>query len=174
MTKISFGGVDLFETFGILCETRRDVLAPPINERNIHIPEKDGSWWSEEYRYGDRVVELACVTTIELERSMLRELAYVLSGKKKLVLHDEPDKYYMAQLCDLSVIQHIGRKGTKHVLQFRCEPFAYGKTVVQEIESGVQKAEYHGTARAPVQAVLKNESEMPATNILVKLTHKRP
>ena len=174
MTKISFGGVDLFEAFGILCETRRDVLAPPVNERNIHIPEKDGSWWSEEYRYNDRTVELGCVTMTELDRGMLRELAYVLSGKKKLVLSDEADKYYLAQLCDPSVIQHIGKKGTKHVLKFRCKPFAYGETVTAEIKNGVQRVCYKGTASAPVLIVLKNTGSSEATNILIQSTHKRP
>jgi len=168
MTKIRFGGEDLFERFGIFCETRRDALAPGVKERNIHIPGKHGSYWPGESFYEDREVELTCVTTVELTRQQLRELAYVLSGKKRLVLSDEPEKYYMAQLCDFSVIQHIGRKGTKHTLRFRCEPFAYGETVTIPVRTGENAVKYQGTAPAPTLLVLKNIGTTPVTTIHIR------
>lgn len=173
MTTFTFGKTDLFQRYGIAVETRRDTLHPPVRERKIHIPGRDGDYDLGARWYDGRTLELVCFSVLDLSREQIRRLAYDLSGKKPLTLSDEPDKYYLAQLYDPSVITHIGQKGTKYSLKFSCEPFAYGETLRISLACGENPASCPGTARSPMLVVLRNESGEDATNIQLRAVYRR-
>lgn len=168
-----FGGVDLQKKYGIFVEKRRDLLHPPVRERRVLIPGRDGSYDYGAEWYADRTVELECFSVLELSRERIRKLAYDLSGKKRLILSDEPEKYYTAQLYDPSVITYIGKSGSRYKLTFCCEPFACGAPTSLSLRAGENRIEYPGTARTPTLIVLHNDSPSEAANVMLRAVFKR-
>lgn len=175
MDKFSFefGGKNFLIKYGVYVEKRNDLLFPQLRARKITIPGRSGSYDYGAKYYDDRVVELQCLSASDLTRAQIREMAYDLSGKKRLSIFDEPDKHYMAQLYDPSIIQYVGMKGSRYTLSFSCEPFAYGETVAQPITAGENFIQYAGTAETPALIVLRNTSETGAANIQIKALFKR-
>ncbi|MBD1372495.1 phage tail family protein [Hazenella sp. IB182357] len=109
---------------------------PPISQKVITVPGKAGS-----YDFGNTLdnreitVDYTIVSKSSRDlRQKTRELANWLyyEEAKKLVLLDEPDKYYLCKLSgstDLEEVAHIGQGS----LTFVCtDPFSYGEeTTIQ-------------------------------------------
>lgn len=175
MDKFSFefGGKNFLIKYGVYVEKRNDLLFPQLRARKITIPGRSGSYDYGAKYYDDRVVELQCLSVSDLTRAQIREMAYDLSGKKRLSIFDEPDKHYMAQLYDPSVIQYVGMKGSRYTLSFSCEPFAFGEEITHTLSSGDNYIDYAGTAETPTRIILRNRSGSAAANIQIRALYKR-
>lgn len=167
-----FGTVDMFEQFGIRVITY-DVLKPPLRQRKIIIPGRDGAYDFGEEVYDERVLRMECDTRIGLTRADLRELAYVLSKKKKIYLWDEPDFFYIGRIYDAAQLNNIGSIGHDFTLSFICDPFLYGATRVLSFSGRVlTRPDYTGTARTPTRIAITNTGTADAVGIQIRIRER--
>ena len=110
----------------------------------------------------------------QITKAQLREIAYKLSGKKKLVLWDEPDKYYIAELFDPTEINNIAdRLWLEFTLTFTCEPFAYSELKTESIKNGINRINYLGTEMTPTRLVIENKNNFDVTNISITIARRK-
>lgn len=147
-----FAGVDMLDTYGIRCISH-DPLFPKLRSRLLSIPGRDGTYDFGAQNHDDRTIKLACDSMRGLTRQELREVAALLTQKGRLVLWDEPDKYYIGRIYREEQLKYIGMAGHEFTLTFTCEPFAYGKTVSGPLE---RQIEYTGTAATPTRVQITN------------------
>ena len=95
--SFTFGGVDMYEAYGIRV-VHYDLLLPKLRPRKVTIPQRSGEYDFGARYHDERVLLLECDSRNSLTRAQLRELAYALSKKNRIVLWDEPEKYYIGQL----------------------------------------------------------------------------
>lgn len=171
--SFQFGALNSLEDLGIYCEVY-DTLFPPKRSRKVQIPGKNGVYDYGANTYDERRITVDCTLKDQITKDELREIAYKLSGKKKLVFWDEPDKCYIGELYDAVDIDNYGdRLFLKFRLTFICEPFAYGETVTEPIETGDNQFEYRGTQKTPCLIVLKNTSDSEINNVQIRAVIKK-
>ena len=168
-----FNGVDLSETYGILVEQVEDDLLPALRERKVVVPERSGAYDFGARYYDERLLTLSCGSTRQLTRGEVREVSYALSKKGRIVLWDEPDKYYLGRIYDATDLERILRTLRKYTLQFLCEPFAYGETVQVDFPGPVWSASYAGTQETPTRLQITNAGSTTANGIQITITEKR-
>ena len=171
--EFSFNGTPMRQSFGISIAKVHDVLLPALRARQIGIPQTDGRYDYGAKNWEERPLILECNIAKKPSRAEMRELAYVLSQKGKIVLWNEPDKYYIGRLYDPQVLTKIGRGQLEFTLEFVCEPFAVGKTITQPLTNGNNPIEYKGTAETPCLIVLKNTGTETITNVQLTAIFKR-
>lgn len=168
-----FNGTDLWEAYGILVEQVEDDLLPALRERKVVVPERSGAYDFGARYYDERLLTLSCGSTRQLTRGEVREVSYALSKKGRIVLWDEPDKYYIGRIYDATDLERVLRTMRKYVLNFVCEPFAYGETVQVDFPGPVWSAAYAGTQGTPTRLQITNAGATTATGIQITITEKR-
>lgn len=168
-----FNGVDLYETYGILVERVEDDLLPALRERKVVVPGRSGAYDFGAKFYDERLLTLPSGSTRQLTRGEVREVSYALSKKGRIVLWDEPDKYYIGRIYDATDLERILRTLRKYTLQFLCEPFAYGETVQVDFHGPVWAASYRGTQETPTRLQITNTGSATANGIQITITEKR-
>lgn len=168
-----FNGVDLYETYGILVERVEDDLLPALRERKVVVPGRSGAYDFGAQYYDERLLTLPSGSTRQLTRGEVREVSYALSKKGRIVLWDEPDKYYLGRIYDATDLERVLRTMRKYVLNFVCEPFAYGETVQVDFPGPVWSAAYAGTQGTPTRLQITNAGATTATGIQITITEKR-
>lgn len=171
--SFTFGGVDMRETWGITVSETRDVMSPKLRERMVTVPGRDGSYDYGARTYDQRILMLECDITRPMTRAQLREVAYALSKKDRIVLWNEPDKYYIGRIYNAEELERVGTTQKRFTLEFTCDPFAYGRTVIRPIAAGENAVDYAGTARAPCLIVLNNTGSAAVVNVRVSALYKR-
>lgn len=165
--SFQFGEYNSLNDLGIFCEAY-DTLLPPKRSRKIEIPGRDGLYDFGSETYGERTIVLKCKLIEQITKAQLREVAYKLSDKKKLILWDEPDKYYVAELFDPTEIDNIAdRLWLEFDLTFTCEPFAYTETKDFSLRVGPNDIDYGGTAKTPTLITLHNANAYEVSNITI-------
>lgn len=165
--SFQFGEYNSLDDLGIFCEAY-DTLLPPKRSRKIEIPGRDGLYDFGSETYGERTIVLKCKLIEQITKAQLREVAYKLSDKKKLILWDEPDKYYVAELFDPTEIDNIAdRLWLEFDLTFTCEPFAYTETKDFSLGVGPNGIDYEGTAKTPTLITLHNANAYEVSNIII-------
>lgn len=163
----TFGSINSSE-FGIKVISY-DPFSPPKRRRSRVIDFRHGSFDLGTKFYSDRIITLECHATHHLGRAELRKVSFWLSGRDRLILWDEPDKYYIGELMDSADVAVAGgRARHRFVLPFVCEPFAYGQQVIKHITGGENAVEYGGEADAPTMLVIRNQGTANISNIVVK------
>ena len=171
--SFNFGPYNSLNDLGIICEAY-DTLLPPKRSRKIEILGLSGLYDFGSETYGERTISLNCKLINQISKAELREIAYKLSGKNKLVLWDEPDKHYIAELFDPTEIQNIAdRLWLEFELTFTCEPFAYTDVKTLQLQPGLTPVKYPGTVKTPTRVVLKNTNDFSITNVTITATRKR-
>ena len=168
-----FNGTDLWEAYGILVEQVEDDLLPALRERKVVVPERSGAYDFGARYYDERLLTLSCGSTRQLTRGEVREVSYALSKKGRIVLWDEPDKYYLGRIHDATDLERALRTLRKYTLQFLCEPFAYGETVQVDFPGPVWSASYEGTQETPTRLQITNTGSTTANGIQITITEKR-
>ena len=132
------------------------------------IPERSGMYDFGAKCWEERTVRIECTLERKISRSELREIAGVLSQKGRLWLWDEPDKFYVGELYDSAEItDYFDEAMREFTLSFVCEPFAYGRTVTQDIASGANAIAYQGTATTPCVIVLRAPPDIGAQTVTI-------
>lgn len=151
-----------------------DSFLPQKRERKINIPGISGMYDYGAKCYEEREITITCVLTKKLTRAETREIAYWLSRKGKLILWDEPDKYYIAEIYDSVDIDTMPKEVMREFeLHFKSESFAYKDVNYTSINEIVTKVSYQGTAETPCLLVLKNPTNQPIKIITITATRKR-
>lgn len=154
--SFEFSGIDMLTTYGIRCISS-DVLQPKPRVRKVSVPGRDGTHDFGARNYDERQLRLSCDSMAALTRHQIRELSYLLARKGRIVLWDEPDKYYLGRLYDDAQLKYIGLIGHEFTLTFTCDPFAYGATVDRAMpEKFVGVDQYQGTASTSTRIALTN------------------
>lgn len=170
--SFQFGKFNSLTDWGIRC-IAHDVLLPPKRERKIKIPNRHGVYDYGSKFYDERTLSIDCVLEKQIKKSELREIIYYLSGKNKLILWNEPNKYYVAELFgNIEVTDFPQETMREFTLDFTCEPFTYSDTITQQIVSGRNKLKYNGTAETPTFIIIKNNQPVPISNIKLTLVRR--
>lgn len=165
--SFSFGSYNSMADWGIRV-VKYDTLIPPKRYRKVQIPERSGMYDFGAKCWDERTVRIECTLERKASRAQLREIAGVLSHKGRLMLWDEPDKYYIGELYDpAEITDYFDEAMREFTLSFVCEPFAYGRTVTLPIRSGENPITYQGTADTPCVIVLRNLSDTDVQTITI-------
>lgn len=171
--SFTFGKYNSLDDWGIRVVTY-DVLLPPKRERKVEIPRRSG-----QYNYGDNVwderkVRISCTLERKISRAEVREIAYHLSKEAKLVLWEEPEKYYIGEIYDPEeIIDYFDECMREFELTFICRPFALSNARTIPITSGLVSVDYKGTADAPCTIILKNETSHNIVHPVIQFTYRR-
>lgn len=169
--SFTFGGVDMFEQYGIMM-LHYDVLLPKLRERKVTIPMRSGAYDYGAKFYDERTIKVECDTRRSLSKDEVREMAYLLSKKNQLRFWNEPDRYYIGRVYDTAELNYIGSIGYEFSLSFVCEPFAYGETVQAEVPRKFI-VDYKGTAPTPTRLTIKNVGTKNVTGIQVRIRERK-
>lgn len=174
-SSFTFGGVDMYERFGIQLENEpHDVILPPLRSRKITIPQRHGSYDFGAKYYDERGLQLDCVTVRTLSREDVREISFMISRKSEIRIWNEPQKYYIGRIYDSTGLEQIRNIGNKFQLLFVCEPFAYGATSTVAFVNRQFLPTYIGTAATPTYIVIRNTaSSGNVTNIKITQIDKQ-
>ncbi len=164
-----FCGVDVLLAYGVRC-VGHDALLPELRRRAVTVPARDGAYDFGANRYEGRKIRLDCDTTRGLTRQEIREMAALLAKKGRLVLWDEPDKHYVGRVYRQTELKYLGMAGHEFVLEFECEPFAYGQSVTAALEG---PAGYAGTARTPTRVRVTNMGEAALDGLVMRIRKRR-
>ena len=123
--------------FNLVCKSIKRPLLPQAKVKRVELAGASGAYDFANTEYGLRELEMRITykgTSFEELRSRARSIAAWLSTDlfAKLIINDEPDKYYLAKITDeldLSTLQEAG----ECTIKFDCQPFAYSVTEVEEI-----------------------------------------
>ena len=172
LDSFMFGTHDMYAEYGIMV-IKHDFLMPALRSRKVTIPLRSGVHDFGARYYDERMLTMECDTRRELTRGQMRELAFLLSTKNKIVCGDEPDKYYIGRLYDPSEIIEHGEIVDEFTLAFICEPFAYSTPVQIPIASEISlRPEYIGTAPTPTRITITNVGETEAFGIRIRIRER--
>jgi predicted phage tail component-like protein len=122
--------------YSLVCKSIKRPLLPAVKVRRIEPVGVSGVYDSDENEYSMRsvIMSIAYVGTDYTElRTRARSIAAWLSvgGWSKLIINDEPDKYYLAKVTSELDLKNLWESGTVEIT-FDCQPFAYSVTEVSE------------------------------------------
>lgn len=175
-SSFMFGTTDMYETFGIQISENGlpdDVLKPPLRERKVVVPQRNGAYDYGARWYDERPLSLTCVTVRAGTRDDAREMAYILSKKSQIRFWNEPDKYYMGRVYTAPGLEILRKVGNKFTLNFVLEPFAYGALVSEDFVNRRYITNYKGTAPTPTYIVIENTGSGNAVNIQIVQSIRR-
>lgn len=168
-----FGTTDMWTAWELRILKITDYLKPKLRSRKVTIPLRSGTYDYGATAYDDRILELKCLRMSDISRSEQRNLAYLLSKKSQIYLYDDPEKYYIGRIYTEPQLKPIRNGGLEVILEFVCEPFAYGQTTTEEMPSRVYLPDYNGTAPTPTYIVIENVGETNAVNIQIVQTNRK-
>lgn len=156
-SSFTFGGIDMYERFGIMLENEpHDVILPPLRSRKMTIPQRHGAYDYGAKYYSERGLRLDCVTIRTIARADVREISFMLSTKSEIRIWNEPEKYYVGRIYDSAELDQLRTIGNKFKLTFICEPFAYGRSKTEYFTNRTYIPDYPGTAATSTYIVLTN------------------
>ena len=176
MSGFSFKGVHSSK-FGIYTQDTSRAILPPRREGKVAIPGRSGYYSGAAGNvYGERSEAVHCSFKCPNGKTVpevCREIAYWLSGTGRLVYDKEPDKHYMAHISGgPPMVQHL-KYGEFDLTWDYNPPFAFGRTVTQEIATGENPVAYQGTAETPCMIVLRNVSKADVLNVTITAIKRR-
>lgn len=138
--SFSFNAVES-STFNLVCKSVKRPLLPAAKLNRTEIVSASGTYDFGESEYSLRpvIMRIAYIgTSYEELRTRARQIAAWLSTKTwaKLIINDEPDKYYLAKVTGEIDLQNLWESGTADIA-FDCQPFAYS---VAESEVAINPA----------------------------------
>lgn len=115
--------------FDIVCRSVSLPILPSVRSQQMQIYGKSGviDYGGGDYDMRKLIMNIAYVGDNYLEfRSRARKIAAWLTTQQwaKLIIFDEPDKYYLARVLDGVDFESICRLGQADIT-FECQPFAY-------------------------------------------------
>lgn len=115
--------------FNLVCKSVSRPMLPTIRPRTVQIYGKSGviDYGGGDYNTRQITMHIAYIGKNYTElRHRAREIAAWLTSKQwaRLIINDEPDKYYLARVINginLDAMQRLGQAD----ITFECQPFAY-------------------------------------------------
>lgn len=183
--SFEYNKVDVFATYGIKM-IAYNLFSPDLRERKVTVPTRSGSFdYGAEY-HDERTLQLECQTWKVLTDEEFDNLKWLLSKKGRIVLWDQPDRYYYGRIYKQDLVkdyfQHCGRGFT---FSFICDPYAYlydeetgfqQPTILKTSNGSLDMQEasnkYSGTWRTPTRITIKNTGSVPISGIQIIATEK--
>ena len=180
-----YNDVDMYKTFGIMCIAHRSFTAN-LRPRKVVVPTKSGAYDYGANYHDERELQLEC----EVTRSLLKneeidefdDLKYLLCGGKskgKIILWDQPDRYYYGRVYDQDVVRdYFNLSGRQITLRFICDPYAYGleakifKTTENNLDL-IGENKYIGTRQTPTRITIRNTGSAPINGIQITTYTRR-
>lgn len=139
--SFSFNNIES-ETFDLVCKSVKRPLLPSVKTSRVDMVGKSGVYDFDGCEYNIRTMTIKIQyigTDYEELRTRARQIAAWLSTPNwvKLVMNDEPDKYYLAKITSEIDLDSLWESG-KADISFDCQPFAYSiteKTTSQAVTS---------------------------------------
>lgn len=171
-SSFKFGGVEMYDQFGIRVIESSDLLLPELRARKVTIPSRSGSYDYGAIYHNERLLKLRCQTISTVGRDEIREISYVLSKKSAIRVWDEPGKYYIGRIYSATDLEKIRQAATEFTLIFTCDPYAYGNIV--QMDFGMKlKPNYIATRMTPTQITIRNTGSVDAVGIHVTLINRK-
>jgi len=129
--SFSFNNVES-SVYDLVCKSVKRPLLPAVKVNRTEIPGTSGSHDTDSNEYSLRPITMKIAyigTSFEELRSRARQIAAWLSTGYwvKLIINDEPDKYYLARVTNEIDLVALWGSGTADI-SFDCQPFAYSVT----------------------------------------------
>lgn len=126
--SFNFNGVSS-GLFNLVCKSVKRPLLPALKVKRIELPGASGSYDFNDDEYSLRSITMRIAyigTSYEELRNRARNIAAWLtpSGFAKLIINDEPDKYYLAKITNEIDLESLLESGSADI-SFDCQPFAY-------------------------------------------------
>lgn len=126
--SFNFNGLES-DIFGLICKSVSRPLLPSVKVNRIELQGMSGAsdFNSDEYDLRKVVLGIIYVGDDYFElRERAREIsAWLSTGDwRRLILNDEPDKYYLAKITKEINLKSVWESGRAD-LEFECQPFAY-------------------------------------------------
>ena len=127
----SFNGVES-SSFDLVCKSVKRPLLPAVKIKRVELPGSSGAYDFPDHEYETRLVTMKIQyigTSYEELRTRARSIAAWLSTNiwAKLIINDEPDKYYLAKVTDEIDLDSLWESGSAEIT-FDCQPYAYAVT----------------------------------------------
>lgn len=134
--SFSFNGVES-SSFGLVCKSVKRSLLPAVKLKRVESNNVSGVYDTLDNEYSLRTLSMRITyigTSYEELRTRARSIAAWLSTPTWgiLLIHDEPDKYYLAKVTEELDLSSMWEAGEVEVT-FDCQPFAYGVAEVGEV-----------------------------------------
>jgi predicted phage tail component-like protein len=128
-------------SFNLVCKSVSRPLLPAVKVKRVDIPGASGVYDFPNTEYSLRQVTMRVTyleTSFENMRSKARLIAAWLSTSTwgKLIINDEPDKYYLAKVTAATDMTALLTAGQADII-FDCLPFAYSTPGLVEALNGV-------------------------------------
>lgn len=166
--SLLFGGVDMWTKFGMRVLAISDVLKPELRERKVIVPKRSGAYDYGAKYYDERELTLRIlILENTLTRAQEREFSYYFAPKKRIILWNETDKYYLGRAYKPPELKQIRNGGLEYEITFMCEPYAYGETKTEAFTSNSYTPAYKGTAPTPTRIEITNNNQTSATQVQI-------
>jgi predicted phage tail component-like protein len=124
-------------SFSLICKSVKRPLLPAAKVKRTELVGVSGVYDYPDNEYSLRNITMRITylgTSFEELRSRAREIAAWLSIATwgKLIINDEPDKYYLAKVTDEIDLTSMYEAGEAEIT-FDCQPYAYSVEEVEEI-----------------------------------------
>jgi predicted phage tail component-like protein len=135
------------DDFDLVCKSIKRPLLPAVKVKRVELSGLSGVYdFEDDHEYSLRPIRMRIAyigDDYEELRTRARDIAAWLSTSTwaKLIIHDEPDKYYLAKVTEELDLRTLFEGGFVE-LAFDCQPFAY--SVNEEVvifEAVAEKAE---------------------------------
>ena len=116
-------------SFDLVCKSVKRPLLPEAKVSRVELPGLSGvyDYPNEEYELREVIMRIMYIGKDYQElRTRARRIAAWLYTPtwSRLVIHDEPDLYYLCKITSSLELQHLWQSGTIDIV-FDCQPFAY-------------------------------------------------
>lgn len=126
MFSFNFMGMDSYEDYGIVIETRPIIPKPQRNIQYLDVPGRSGSLKVDDATFKDIIIPIQCGfrdDNVAYKADNIK--VWLNSGEGPLILSNQPDRYYLAHVSDqIDISQEYWAFG-KFLVNFRCKPFKY-------------------------------------------------
>lgn len=114
----------MYEAYGIKVLSH-NLFSPNLRERKVVVPTRSGAFdYGAEY-HDERNLKLDCTTWKKLTTNEFDNLKWLLSKKGRVVLWDQPDRFYYGRVYEQDIVQEYFQQiGRSFTLTFKCEPYA--------------------------------------------------
>ncbi|KEH91688.1 phage putative tail component, N- domain protein (plasmid) [Clostridium botulinum C/D str. BKT12695] len=135
MFSFNFRDKNSYTDFGIIIEKKPLIPMPQRNVENVKIPGRSGTLIIDDNTYDDITIQIECnFIAYEIKNRATQIKHWLMGSQEKLVLSDDIDKFYIAQVVNkFDIAQSIRILGTFPVI-FNCKPFMYYFSGLEPIE----------------------------------------
>lgn len=141
--RFQFNGIES-DDYNLVCKSIKRTLLPAVKLKRFESSNTSGVCDIDDNEYSIRTITMRITyigTSYEELRSRARQIAAWLSTSTwaTLIIHDEPDKYYLAKITNEIDLGSIWEAGEAEI-EFDCQPFAYSVAEVTSVFESITGA----------------------------------